>query len=52
MIKKKIGTNMFMFLITFNLLGTMVDKKPTFKALKWVSRVNFNPPLVRIGVGR
>ena len=34
------------------LLGTMVDDKPDFMTLGWVTRVNANPPTVGCGVGR
>lgn len=52
MTKKQIGLNTFVFPMPVTLLGTMVNDKPNFMTLGWVSRVNANPPLVGIGVGR
>lgn len=50
--KTKIGNNTFVFPMPVTLLGTMVNGSPNFMALGWVSRVNANPPLIGIGVGR
>ena len=38
------GRNVFMYPMPVTLLGTMVDKKPDFMALGWITRVNANPP--------
>jgi flavin reductase (DIM6/NTAB) family NADH-FMN oxidoreductase RutF len=46
------GRNVFMYPMPVTLLGTMVDKKPDFMALGWITRVNANPPTVGCGVGR
>jgi flavin reductase (DIM6/NTAB) family NADH-FMN oxidoreductase RutF len=46
------GRNVFMYPMPVTLLGTLVDKKPDFMALGWVTRVNANPPTVGCGVGR
>jgi flavin reductase (DIM6/NTAB) family NADH-FMN oxidoreductase RutF len=34
------------------LVGTQVEGKADFMALGWISRVNFKPPLIGIGVNR
>jgi len=41
-----------MYPMPVTLLGTLVDKKPDFMALGWITRVNANPPTVGCGVGR
>ena len=46
------GRNIFMYPMPVTLLGTMVDKKPDFMTLGWITRVNANPPTVGCGVGR
>lgn len=52
MTKKEIGTNVFTFPMPVTLLGTLIGGKPNFMALGWISRVNANPPLIGIGVGK
>ncbi len=46
------GRNIFMYPMPVTLLGTMVDKRPDFMTLGWITRVNANPPTVGCGVGR
>jgi len=46
------GRNVFVYPMPVTLLGTLVDKKPNFMALGWVTRVNANPPTIGCGVGR
>lgn len=46
------GRNVFMYPMPVTLLGTLVDGKPDFMTLGWVTRVNANPPTVGCGVGR
>jgi flavin reductase (DIM6/NTAB) family NADH-FMN oxidoreductase RutF len=46
------GRNVFMYPMPVTLLGTLVDKKPDFMALGWITRVNADPPTVGCGVGR
>lgn len=50
--KVNIGKNTFVYPNPVTLLGTIVDGKPNFMALGWVSRANANPPLMVIGVGK
>jgi flavin reductase (DIM6/NTAB) family NADH-FMN oxidoreductase RutF len=46
------GRNVFMYPMPVTLLGTLVDQKPDFMALGWITRVNADPPTVGCGVGR
>ncbi len=46
------GRNVFMYPMPVILLGTLVDGKPNFMALGWITRVNANPPTIGCGVGR
>jgi len=48
----RIGANTFVYPMAVTLLGAMTGSKPNFMALGWLSRVNANPPLVGIGVGK
>ena len=41
-----------MYPMPVTLLGTLVDGRPNFMALGWVTRVNANPPTIGCGVGR
>jgi flavin reductase (DIM6/NTAB) family NADH-FMN oxidoreductase RutF len=52
MTKKQIGANTFVFPMPVTLLGTVVNGKPNFMTLGWVSRVNANPPMIGCGVGK
>lgn len=47
-----IGANTFVYPMAVTLLGAMTEGKPNFMALGWLSRVNANPPLLGIGVGK
>jgi flavin reductase (DIM6/NTAB) family NADH-FMN oxidoreductase RutF len=47
-----IGANTFVYPMPVTLLGSRVEGKPNFMALGWLSRVNANPPLMGIGVGK
>ena len=46
------GQNVFIYPMPVTLLGTVVEGKPNFMALGWVSRVNANPPMIGCGVGK
>ncbi len=50
--KVDIGTNTFVFPMPVTLLGSQVNAKPNFMALGWLTRVNANPPMIGVGVGR
>jgi len=46
------GQNVFLYPMPVTLLGTLVNGKPDFMTLGWVSRVNANPPMIGCGVGK
>lgn len=52
MSKVNIGQNTFIYPNPVTLLGTIINGKPNFMAVGWISRVNANPPLVAIGIGK
>jgi flavin reductase (DIM6/NTAB) family NADH-FMN oxidoreductase RutF len=52
MSKKTIEKNLFCLPWTQTILGTVRDGKPNFMALDWVTRVNFDPPLLGICVNK
>ncbi|MCU0571596.1 MAG: flavin reductase family protein [Syntrophobacteraceae bacterium] len=48
--KQSLGSNAFLYPMPVVLVGTLVDGKPNFMTVGWVSRVNFKPPLLAIAV--
>jgi flavin reductase (DIM6/NTAB) family NADH-FMN oxidoreductase RutF len=52
MSKRTIEKNLFCLPWTQTILGTVRDGRPNFMALDWVTRVNFNPPLLGICVNK
>jgi flavin reductase (DIM6/NTAB) family NADH-FMN oxidoreductase RutF len=50
--KVKIGKNSFVYPMPMTLVGTVVDDRPNFMAAGWVSRVNFNPPMIAVALGK
>jgi len=50
--KRDIGANTFVYPMPVTLLGTLVSGKANFMALGWLSRVNANPPMIGVAVGR
>jgi flavin reductase (DIM6/NTAB) family NADH-FMN oxidoreductase RutF len=49
--RTKIDTNAFVYPMPMVLVGSMVDAKPNFMAVAWVSRVNFKPPMIAVALG-
>jgi flavin reductase (DIM6/NTAB) family NADH-FMN oxidoreductase RutF len=49
----KIGlrNNAFVYPMPMTLVGAIVDGKPNFMAVGWVSRVNNRPPLIAVALG-
>ncbi|NYT02692.1 MAG: flavin reductase family protein [Methanosarcinales archaeon] len=50
--RKSIGSNVFIYPMPVTLVGTMVDGRPNFMAVGWISRVNASPPLLAVGINR
>jgi flavin reductase (DIM6/NTAB) family NADH-FMN oxidoreductase RutF len=50
--KVDIGANTFVFPMPVTLLGSQVNAKPNFMALGWLTRVNADPPMIGMGVGK
>jgi flavin reductase (DIM6/NTAB) family NADH-FMN oxidoreductase RutF len=50
--KVKIGNNTFVYPMPMVLVGTVVDDRANFMAVGWVSRVNFNPPMIAVALGK
>jgi flavin reductase (DIM6/NTAB) family NADH-FMN oxidoreductase RutF len=46
------GKNAFIYPMPVTLLGTLVNGKPDFMTLGWVTRVNANPPMIGCGVAK
>jgi flavin reductase (DIM6/NTAB) family NADH-FMN oxidoreductase RutF len=52
MAKVKIFNDVNMYPMPMTIIGANVDENPTFMAVAWVNRVNFNPPIMGIAVGK
>jgi len=52
MVKKSIGTNVFIYPMPVVLAGTQADNRANFMAVGWVTRANLNPPMVAIGLNK
>lgn len=50
--KINIGTQGYPTPMPLTILGTHLDGRPNYMTLGWVSRVNFKPPLIGIGVNK
>ncbi|HVO65520.1 MAG TPA: flavin reductase, partial [Syntrophales bacterium] len=50
--KIKIRKNNFVYPMPMVLVGTVVDDRANFMAVGWVSRVNFNPPMIAVALGK
>ncbi|MFH1136351.1 MAG: flavin reductase family protein [Pseudomonadota bacterium] len=54
MAKKNIADNIFAFvpITTQTVLGTHIRGRANFMALGWLTRINFNPPMIAVGVNK
>ncbi|HPI94098.1 MAG TPA: flavin reductase family protein [Deltaproteobacteria bacterium] len=52
MSKIEIAKNAFVYPMPMVVVGTVVAERPNFMAVGWVSRVNFNPPLIAVALGK
>lgn len=48
MAKTAIDENAFTYPMSVVIVGTMVNKRPNFMAVGWVTRVNYSPPMIAI----
>ena len=52
MAKTKIDNNAFVYPMPMTIVGTMVDGKPNYLAVAWVNRVNYQPPMLAVALGK
>jgi flavin reductase (DIM6/NTAB) family NADH-FMN oxidoreductase RutF len=52
MAKITIDENAFTYPMSMVVVGTMVDERPNFMAVGWVTRVNFKPPMIAVALGK
>jgi flavin reductase (DIM6/NTAB) family NADH-FMN oxidoreductase RutF len=52
MSKINLGNQVFVYPMPVVLAGTKVDGRPNFMAVGWISRVNFKPPLIAMGISK
>lgn len=50
--KIKINSNAFVYPMPMTLVGTIVKNKPNLMAVAWVARVNYNPPMIAVALGK
>jgi len=50
--KVKIDTNAFVYPMPVVLVGTLVDDRPNFLAVGWITRVNYQPALMAIALSK
>ena len=52
MAKITIDANAFTYPMPMVVVGTLVNERPNFMAVGWVTRVNFKPPMIAIALGK
>lgn len=52
MAKMKIDENAFPYPMSMVIVGTLVNHKPNFMAVGWITRVNYKPPMIAIALGK
>ena len=52
MAKTRINENAFTYPMPVVLVGTLVEDRPNFMAVAWVTRVNSKPPMIGITLGK
>ena len=50
--KIRIANNAFVYPMPMVVIGAVVDGRINYLAVAWVSRVNFNPPMIGIALGK
>jgi len=50
--KVQIPTNAFLYPMPVVLVSAVVDAKPNYMAVAWISRVNHQPPLIAVALGK
>ena len=52
MARIKIAANAFVYPMPVVLVGTVVENRANFITVAWVSRVNYNPPMIGVALGK
>lgn len=52
MAKITIDENAFPYPMPMVVVGTLVNKRPNFMAVGWVTRVNYRPPMIAVALGK
>ena len=50
--KISINENAYPYPMPMVVLGTLVEDRPNFMAVGWVARVNFQPPMIAVALGK
>ena len=52
MAKVNIGEQTFVLPMATTILGSLLEDRPNFMALGWLTRVNFKPPMLGVAVNK
>lgn len=50
--KNAVDENAFTYPMSMVVVGTLVNERPNFMAVGWVTRVNFRPPMIAVALGK
>lgn len=50
--KTTLGSQVFIYPMPVAIVGVMVEEKPNFMTLAWLSRVNVDPPLIGVAINK
>ncbi len=50
--KVSLGTNVCLYPMPVTLVGALVEGKPNYMTVAWTNRVNLNPPIMAVAVGK
>lgn len=50
--KVNLGSQIFVYPMPVAIIGVVVDEKPNFMTLAWLTRVNLDPPLIGVAINK
>jgi flavin reductase (DIM6/NTAB) family NADH-FMN oxidoreductase RutF len=50
--KTSLGSQIFVYPMPVAIIGVVVEEKPNFMTLAWLSRVNLDPPLIGVAINK
>ena len=52
MMKQRMNVNAFPYPMPMVVVGAVVERRPNFMAVGWVTRVNYQPPMIAVALGK